>query len=462
MTLTVGLRAALRALPLLMVLGILTVTCTTPLAVSGQTLQSRWADIAGQVTEAMEAETMLGDPELVGTERFEKLVEEADEAAEAGWGALSGDDLSEGPASSELPELQNCKDGSDGHGRRCREPPRDSEHLNAAELLPNAQPWWGKVGDAPTSEEYTFNAEMSRQCADRKVPLPIAKLPLSLDPRIFQQMFLSQETCDGVHFGKWTARNYRSTWDKICPMLQPTMHDVMPSDTKYKSCAVVGNNGNMLVSNFGREIDQHEAVFRLNKAPTKGFEKKVGSKMTYRFMNKRQFKAYSLEGHIYGHVEKIPQDNRGVIIVSRSPPDMMAQNIHDAIVHAKRHKSNLKFTAMSMHVFDYANNLLDTYRQCANMRKRTGDFTSSTSGMMATVLSLHLCEHVTIYGVGDTSLAKPNIPYQYFAAGGGWSSRKEVNHHHNMSLEEEFIQALAHAGIIRHCQHNGCVGDSQA
>jgi hypothetical protein len=56
-------------------------------------------------------------------------------------------------------------------------------------------------------------------------------------------------------------------------------------------------------------------------------------------MNKRQFKAYSLEGHIYGHVEKIPQDNRGVIIVSRSPPDMMAQNIHDAIVHAKKHKS---------------------------------------------------------------------------------------------------------------------------
>lgn len=48
-------------------------------------------------------------------------------------------------------------------------------------------------------------------------------------------------------------------------MMQPRMRDVIPTERRYKTCAVVGNNGNMIVSNFGKEIDRHEAVIRLNK-----------------------------------------------------------------------------------------------------------------------------------------------------------------------------------------------------
>lgn len=37
---------------------------------------------------------------------------------------------------------------------------------------------------------------------------------------------------------------------------------------------------------FGSDIDEHDAVFRLNNAPTVGFEKYVGSKTTFNLLNR--------------------------------------------------------------------------------------------------------------------------------------------------------------------------------
>mmetsp|Transcript_17266 Transcript_17266/g.55355 ORF Transcript_17266/g.55355 Transcript_17266/m.55355 type:complete len:145 (+) Transcript_17266:109-543(+) len=52
----------------------------------------------------------------------------------------------------------------------------------------------------------------------------------------------------------------------------------------FSNCAVVGS-GNNVKKYSGKDINQHSAVFRLNDAPTKGFEKWVGSFTTVRSMN---------------------------------------------------------------------------------------------------------------------------------------------------------------------------------
>nr|XP_009609732.2 beta-1,6-galactosyltransferase GALT29A isoform X5 [Nicotiana tomentosiformis] len=57
------------------------------------------------------------------------------------------------------------------------------------------------------------------------------------------------------------------------------------SEKRYKSCAVVGNSGILLKSQYGELIDSHEAVIRLNNARTGGFEGRVGSKTTLSFVN---------------------------------------------------------------------------------------------------------------------------------------------------------------------------------
>ena len=61
----------------------------------------------------------------------------------------------------------------------------------------------------------------------------------------------------------------------------------MPVDLSLKcnTCALVGSSGMLLGSNAGSQIDSADCVFRLNSAPTLGFEKDVGSKTTVRVLS---------------------------------------------------------------------------------------------------------------------------------------------------------------------------------
>jgi len=58
-------------------------------------------------------------------------------------------------------------------------------------------------------------------------------------------------------------------------------------EPKFSSCAVVGNGGVLKRYSFGRAIDGHDAVLRLNQAPVKSYEKIVGSKTTFRVLNNK-------------------------------------------------------------------------------------------------------------------------------------------------------------------------------
>ncbi|XP_076579887.1 beta-galactoside alpha-2,6-sialyltransferase 2-like isoform X2 [Chaetodon auriga] len=86
-------------------------------------------------------------------------------------------------------------------------------------------------------------------------------------------------------------------WAKLVP--SRSLQDLRAS--QYQSCAVVTSAGAVLNSSLGREIDSHDAVLRFNAAPTKGFERDVGTKTTIRIINsqivarhKHQFNSSSL------------------------------------------------------------------------------------------------------------------------------------------------------------------------
>ncbi|KAM4602239.1 beta-galactoside alpha-2,6-sialyltransferase 2-like isoform 2-T4 [Polymixia lowei] len=70
-------------------------------------------------------------------------------------------------------------------------------------------------------------------------------------------------------------------WDKLVP--SRPLEQLQGSE--FNSCAVVTSAGAILNSFLGKEIDSHDAVLRFNTAPTKGFEKDVGSKTTIRIIN---------------------------------------------------------------------------------------------------------------------------------------------------------------------------------
>ena len=61
----------------------------------------------------------------------------------------------------------------------------------------------------------------------------------------------------------------------------------------HKTCAIVGNAGSSLTVHWGSAIDAAEAVIRINQGPTKGYEPFVGSRTTYRLINKKWAAVYT-------------------------------------------------------------------------------------------------------------------------------------------------------------------------
>jgi len=48
-----------------------------------------------------------------------------------------------------------------------------------------------------------------------------------------------------------------------------------------RSCAIVSSSGALLQHSHGEDIDGHDVIFRINSAPTEGFEQHVGSRTTF-------------------------------------------------------------------------------------------------------------------------------------------------------------------------------------
>ncbi|XP_018430734.1 PREDICTED: CMP-N-acetylneuraminate-beta-galactosamide-alpha-2,3-sialyltransferase 2, partial [Nanorana parkeri] len=70
------------------------------------------------------------------------------------------------------------------------------------------------------------------------------------------------------------------------------LFQIIPRQNPYKQnnslvcrrCAVVGNSGNLRGSGYGKDIDGHDFIMRINQAPTLGYERDVGCKTTHHFM----------------------------------------------------------------------------------------------------------------------------------------------------------------------------------
>ncbi|CAH1251798.1 ST8SIA3 [Branchiostoma lanceolatum] len=72
--------------------------------------------------------------------------------------------------------------------------------------------------------------------------------------------------------------------------ISPMLYDLLPERSPlqgmhHRKCAVIGNSGILLDSGCGNEINKADFVFRCNFAPTKGYEKDVGTKTNFTTFN---------------------------------------------------------------------------------------------------------------------------------------------------------------------------------
>ncbi|KAM6958933.1 CMP-N-acetylneuraminate-beta-galactosamide-alpha-2,3-sialyltransferase 1-like [Aplochiton taeniatus] len=101
-----------------------------------------------------------------------------------------------------------------------------------------------------------------------------------------ENSFLSEET---FRWWQWLQSerqpaNLSDVVEKLFWVIPGEQVDMNASPERCRTCAVVGNSGNLKGSHYGSLIDSNSVIIRMNQAPTSGFEEDVGSRTTHHVM----------------------------------------------------------------------------------------------------------------------------------------------------------------------------------
>ncbi|KAJ3679982.1 hypothetical protein LUZ60_016260 [Juncus effusus] len=187
------------------------------------------------------------------------------------------------------------------------------------------------------------------------------------------------------------------------------LHNGLGSDNskRYNSCAVVGNSGILLNSNYGELIDSHEFVIRINNAPTRGYPDRVGSKTNLSFMNSNVFDQCS----VYNRCFCRSYDKQVPIV-------MYICQARQFINYAACKNSSETLVIVTDPRFDMLCARLVKYYSLKQFVEETGktveewmDFHDRemfhySSGLQAVMLALGVCDRVSLFGFGKDVGAK--------------------------------------------------------
>ncbi|XP_042362251.1 CMP-N-acetylneuraminate-beta-galactosamide-alpha-2,3-sialyltransferase 1-like [Plectropomus leopardus] len=216
---------------------------------------------------------------------------------------------------------------------------------------------------------------------------------------------------------------YKTTVENLFRIFPPKPDVVEASPDRCRTCAVVGNSGNLKGSHYGPLIDYHDTVIRINHGRTKGYETDVGTKTTH---------------HVMYPESAITLDNTTHLV-------LFPFKINDLLWLLNKFKPGDKNAANSQGI---ANKDLVMILNPAFMKyvhelwlEKKGRYPST--GFMALAFSLQICDEVGVFGFGADS-------------DGNWSHYFEILRNKKLRTgphagmhEYEVIQQLYHEKRIR-------------
>uniref|UniRef100_A0A8C7W927 CMP-N-acetylneuraminate-beta-galactosamide-alpha-2,3-sialyltransferase 2 n=1 Tax=Oncorhynchus mykiss TaxID=8022 RepID=A0A8C7W927_ONCMY len=166
------------------------------------------------------------------------------------------------------------------------------------------------------------------------------------------------------------------------------LFQVIPDDDLYmdagpercRTCAVVGNSGNLKGSHYGALIDSNDVIIRMNMAPTFSYEEDVGSRTTHQVMYPES---------------AIDLDNttRFLLIPFKT---LDLQWLPGAITNGSNItysylplRPKIKVLVLNPAFMKYVHQVWLDYQ---------GKYPST--GFMALILAIHICDEVNVYGFG--------------------------------------------------------------
>nr|XP_046176101.1 CMP-N-acetylneuraminate-beta-galactosamide-alpha-2,3-sialyltransferase 2-like [Oncorhynchus gorbuscha]XP_046176102.1 CMP-N-acetylneuraminate-beta-galactosamide-alpha-2,3-sialyltransferase 2-like [Oncorhynchus gorbuscha]XP_046176103.1 CMP-N-acetylneuraminate-beta-galactosamide-alpha-2,3-sialyltransferase 2-like [Oncorhynchus gorbuscha] len=269
--------------------------------------------------------------------------------------------------------------------------------------------------------------------ADMKVSAWFAQ---HYDPQ--QQPFLTDRdnNMDPLALKWWLAlqrsTDERTIYEVIQKMFQviaPPPRDVQPKQAQCRKCAVVGNSGNLLGSQYGSLIDSHNSVIRMNKATTLGFEVDVGNRTTHHFMYPESAVDIGPGVHLVLLPFKLRDLQWVASALSTGEIKTTYMRVKDQ-VQADKDKVMVINPAFFKYTYD-------------RWTERHGRYPST--GMLAIIFALHICDEVSVFGYGADQHGNWHHYWEENKYGGAF--RKTGVHH--ADFEKEVIQKLDTEGKIK-------------
>ena len=180
---------------------------------------------------------------------------------------------------------------------------------------------------------------------------------------------------------------------------------------KVRTCALVGNSGHLLRKAYGKYIDNHDYIVRMNVISTGGrFSYHVGKKTSLRFINK------SRSASVCSRTSRLPE-MRHVATGGKLPSTIILWHPEGRARIARCLRRKLKSVKiLALRRSTSRSIKSDLMRLRANLKRiGMGPFESAlqvTSGMHATLMLGRMCDHISIYGT-TTYRSSRRGPDQY-------------------------------------------------
>ncbi|XP_040044988.2 CMP-N-acetylneuraminate-beta-galactosamide-alpha-2,3-sialyltransferase 1 [Gasterosteus aculeatus] len=214
--------------------------------------------------------------------------------------------------------------------------------------------------------------------------------------------------------------DYRKTIERVFQLIPDNPPLEASSPGRCRTCAVVGNSRNLLKSHYGPLIDFQDYVIRINRGHSKGFEADVGNRTTHHVMYPESASQLDNTTHPVLFTFKI-RDLEWITKVLSTQPSGRKSNFNKDLVMVLN-------PAFMRHIHQV-------------WLHKKGDYPST--GFMALVFALHICDEVHVFGFGADS-------------DGNWShywdkvpDQKVKTGPHPGKVEYEMIEELASHQILK-------------
>ncbi|XP_072505987.1 alpha-N-acetylgalactosaminide alpha-2,6-sialyltransferase 3 isoform X2 [Notamacropus eugenii] len=208
-------------------------------------------------------------------------------------------------------------------------------------------------------------------------------------------------------------------------------------------CAIVSSSGQMSGQKVGTEIDRSSCIWRMNNAPTKGYEEDVGRKTMIRVVSHTSvplllknpdyfFKETNSTIYvIWGPFRNMRKDGNGIVynMLRKAVEIYPGAQIYvttekrmgycDGVFKKETGKDRLPNTELALAIHASASLSMCTSLESTKPRVQSGTYLST--GWFTLILAMDACYGIHVYGMINDTYCKSEgfrkVPYHYYEPG---------------------------------------------